>query len=55
MIESAAAGWQLLLAAISGALHGRLPEGARAWAVLGGDLIVVLLGVAVLIRGATSP
>lgn len=46
----ASAGWQLLLATISGALHGRLPEGARAWAVLGGNLIVVLLGIAVLVR-----
>lgn len=47
----ASAGWLLLLlATISGALHGRLPEGARTWAVLGGNLIVVLLGVGVLLR-----
>lgn len=46
----ASVGWQLMLAAVSGALHGRLPEVARAWAVLGGNLIVVLLGVAVLVR-----
>jgi len=46
----ASAGWQLLLATVSGALHGRLPEAARAWAVLGGNLIVALLGLVVLIR-----
>ncbi len=46
----ASAGWQLLLATISGALHGRLPETARTWAMLGGNLIVMLLGIAVLLR-----
>ena len=46
----ASAAWQLLLATISGALHGRLPEGARVWAAFGGNLIVVLLGVAVIAR-----
>ena len=50
----ASAGWQLLLAAFSGALHGRLPDGARTWAVLGGNVIVVLLGVAVLARAISS-
>ena len=46
----ASAGWQLLLAAVSGALHGRLPDQARRWAGVGGNVIVVLLGVAVLAR-----
>lgn len=46
----ASASWQLLLATISGAFHGRLPEGARAWATVGGSVIVVLLGLAVLVR-----
>lgn len=46
----ASAGWQLLLATISGALHGRLPLAARTWAAVGGNAIVVLLGLAVLAR-----
>ena len=50
----ASAGWQLLLAAFSGALHGRLPDSARTWAVLGGNVIVVLLGIAVLARAISS-
>lgn len=50
----ASAGWQLLLATVSGALHGRLPEGARRWAVAGGNAIVVLLGLGVLARAVTA-
>ena len=50
----ASAGWQLLLAAASGVLHGRLPEGARLWAVTGGNAIVVLLGLGVLLRALTA-
>ena len=50
----ASAGWQLFLAVVSGALHGRLPEPARAWAAAGGNVIVVLLGVAVLARAISS-
>lgn len=46
----ASAGWQLLLATVSGVLHGRLPERARLWAVTGGNAIVVLLGLGVLAR-----
>lgn len=46
----ASALWQLLLAAVSGAMHGRLPARARAWAIAGGNGIVVLLGLAVLAR-----
>lgn len=53
-VAAASAAWQLLLASISGALHGRLPETARAWAVLGGNLIVVLLGIAVFARALVS-
>lgn len=49
-VAAASASWQLMLAAISGTLHGRLPERARAWAVVGGNFIVVLLGIAVLVR-----
>ena len=46
----ASMGWQLLLATVSGVLHGRLPEQARRWAVTGGNAIVVLLGLGVLAR-----
>ena len=46
----ASAGWQLLLATVSGALHGRLAPTARVWAAVGGNVIVVLLGAAVLAR-----
>lgn len=53
-VFTASAAWQLLLATISGALHGRLPPSARAWASLGGSLIVVLLGVAVLARALSA-
>lgn len=49
-VATASAAWQLLLATLSGALHGRLTEAARGWSVLGGNLIVVLLGIAVLVR-----
>lgn len=49
----ASAGWQLLLATISGALHGRLPLAARTWAAVGGNVIVLLLGLGVLARALT--
>lgn len=49
-VATASAAWQLFLAALSGALHGRLPDRGRRWALLGGNLIVVLLGLAVLAR-----
>lgn len=49
-VAVASASWQLLLAVISGTLHGRLPAGVRIWAVLVGNLIVVLLGAAILVR-----
>ena len=49
----ASAGWQLLLATVSGVLHGRLPERARRWAMTGGNAIVLLLGLGVLARALT--
>ena len=49
-VAAASAAWQLFLAAISGTLHGKLPDAARTWALLGGNLIVVLLGALILAR-----